>query len=293
MHTCTHVRTQETTDQAIGVSTWTGPHHAVIQYSGPIAQVGADHLEDALLRCRNYYYYKAVDIRWESDGGCVHTMRRIMGLMNLLRGEGVRITTSTSTKACSAAAVLLSAGHWGHRHAKAHTLLVYHRAGWSASSGRITESEVNRMSAELKHIDSAMIDMLLFSGLNAVGANGLRDTVTDRCQWLHQHWSDVAHRHAQLGGDAWWARNHAKPPSWLQPSRLERLNETPRWLTAYRGMLAQIMSEDQPMSPLQAWCWGLIDAVDGVVDHGDAEAADCLPLSAFMDEDASGESPHA
>lgn len=256
----------------------TEPHKALVRYQGDICHHGADQLEQQLALHADYYHYTAFDLGWDSNGGCALAMRRIMDAMQRLHAKGFEVTSSASGRACSAAAVLLSGGAWGSRSVKPHTTLLYHRAGFLSASHRLTEGETRQITRELKRLDAELIDGLLSSGLRAVGSRGLQETVTTRCRWLQDHWSTVIECLSLCGGHAGLVSRRSVP-AWLAPTRLQDCRDPGLWLEAYRNLLASMLNRDQAISPLQAWGWGLVDTVEGVVEHDSPNRAVKLPAA--------------
>lgn len=248
------------------VSVLTEPHMARIRYVGEISHAGADQLEHALDIHRSYYHYRLFDVCWDSQGGCVWAMRRIMSLLDRLRMQGTEISTSSAAGAFSAAAVLLSYGPWGERSVAPHTQLLYHRTGAHATSQRVTESDASKLKTQLKQLDAELIDFLLCSALRSVGGSGLQIAVMSRSAWLAEHWSQVTQDYAQRGGSAGFILQGQRPPAWVSPSKLQTCSNEAQWLDGYRSLLSQMLSKEQGISPLQAWCWGLIDRIHGVLD---------------------------
>lgn len=244
------------------------PQQALVWYHGPITEEGADELQQVAQTCLDYYHYDQLDLGWTSPGGSVVGMRRIMGSMQAWRRRGVRVRTQAHRMACSAAAVLLSLGDWGRRSAQPHAELLYHRVGvLTRDWQRVTEADAWRMRTQLKRLDEDMVQTLLGHALSHVGAEGLQRTVQRRTDWLRAHWADVRQRCVQAGGliDA-----HAGLPAWLKRPAPRRSDKT--WLAAYEHGLQGLLAADQAISPLQAWCWALIDEVEQVV-HGDEALA--------------------
>lgn len=203
----------------------------------------------------------------ESPGGCVTSMRRIVEGIRKVRRMNVDVRTSCGKFACSAAAVMLSFGDWGHRKVKPHSHLLYHRAGYQAAAHRrITESDASELSTQLKRIDASLTDTILETPLNTLGSDGLRTEVLRRAMWLRANWGVVNDSLVRVGGA--FSKASARVPSWVEPAPPHRTGK--KWMDAYRGALNSMLAKESPISTLQAWSWCLIDEIEDVV------GPDCL-----------------
>ncbi len=246
---------------------------ALLRYRGAVSDEGIDRLQELARHASDYYGYREVRLELDSSGGsATAVMRWLAWSRHWRQRRGVRLRTAAHGQACSAAALMLSAGDWGVRSARPDTLLLYHSVRVLPSAA-LTESVAKRLGEQLRRFDDQLPEALLQVPHAAVGEAGLAQALRARAQWLSDHWARLPQR-LQAAGSA-YQRLPARAPAWAQ--LLLKAGDHAARLRALRRALKAAVERDEPMSPLQAWAWCLIDEVSGVLPFVDAPQAQPSP----------------
>ena len=145
--------------------------------SGPITDEGALQAVRDLDYLVEEVFYPEIVIEITSEGGLLSALDHLMGAFTRHARAGVRIVTRVPIRACSAAAILVSAGEV--REASARAILVYHSARVQETT-LLTGREASVISERLTESDGRMIRQLAERTLKAVAPDESPEQVLAR-----------------------------------------------------------------------------------------------------------------
>jgi ATP-dependent protease ClpP protease subunit len=157
----------------------------VIRLTGDIDMQVCYALIDEMKLLHDYYQFRTVELQIDSPGGSADALHHIvLSMRDWSQGNGRVLRTVALNQACSAAAMLLSFGTVGHRHALATSRLLYHpiRSVFTQHTVQ-TVSQLRMMSRNLEEWDGKFLDML---SEHACAAGKDRAAYRRMLKWLFQ-----------------------------------------------------------------------------------------------------------
>jgi hypothetical protein len=249
-----------------------GQHHATLEYCGPISREGALALAGRLEPLFGYYQYSKVILRLESPGGEVEGLDYLLRVLSQYAKQGKRVETQSTFMCASAAAVLLSAGHFGTRRVCSQTHLLFHSSRLQGANIEWTAASSTMLTNALLSVDRKITEALLERLIAACGGKaGFVEVITARFSFVASNWSQLAPQLITLtsrDGDL-------SAPAWLKSlKRIMKLQSSPsQMIDAFKRNLVERFQTDTPMHALEAFVLCLIDEVQGVI-HADQVRVD-------------------
>jgi Clp protease len=243
----------------------TGPHEAVVSYSGAICHAGAIALERHFKNLFDYYQYNRIDLRLESQGGSIEALHYILRQMNAYEKRGKQVGVRSTFVCASAAAILLAMGQWGGRSVDRSTALLFHSARVQAAGHGMTAAISTNLSQTLNWVDIRLIDLLVERLVTqAGGEEALTHLVLERCHTLDCNWNDVASKLSSMYPEA----ESKRRPDWFKSlNRTARAGlERGKFPLDLKKQLYKRMQHDSRMDVREAYCTGLLDQVVDVLD---------------------------
>lgn len=254
---------------------------ARIDFIAPVTPESIYRLSDAVEQAVRYYGWQTAEIRIHSGGGESNSLRHVADKVASWTKQGVTIRTIALTECASAAALLLSLGSRGHRHASLSSRLLYHRprveAGamltrevqkldgiLTAESGAAVVRRLERLEATIKREDEHLHGIIL---------DHVSPENADSALWFgserNRRASILVARRAELES----AANRGTVP--IDAKDSARLTDATAALTdttlsdidsfeVLQAVFSLVLDADRAMNPLLAWSLMLIDNVDGL-----------------------------
>jgi ATP-dependent protease ClpP protease subunit len=134
----------------------------VIRLTGEIDMPVCYALIDEMKLLHDYYQFRTIELQIDSPGGSADALHHIViSMRDWSNGNGRVLKTVALNQACSAAAMLLSFGTVGHRHAMQSSKLLYHAIRTVFTQNTVqTVSQLRMTSRNLEEWDGKFLDML-------------------------------------------------------------------------------------------------------------------------------------
>jgi ATP-dependent Clp protease, protease subunit len=134
----------------------------VIRLTGDIDMPVCYALIDELKLLHDYYQFRKVELQIDSPGGSADALHQmVISMRDWSKGNERILKTVALNQACSAAAMLLSFGTVGHRHAMSTSRLLYHEVRSVTPQNTVqTIAQLRMMGRNLEEFHGKFLNML-------------------------------------------------------------------------------------------------------------------------------------
>lgn len=258
------------------------PHFAEITLAGPVESANIYPLCDNIDHAITHFYYENVKLRISSPGGETVALRYYLSQLEQWHRSGIKIETIALTECSSAAAVMLTMGTRGHRHAdNRHARLLWHFAripsdmilkreasrhagGLTARAGAAVVKQLGDLQAVITRDDDYIIETMMrhITGGDPNKPDNWFSEEYLRRKYFIQAQMDDAIKQASGMACHWSDRDEMKV-RWIADSVYRDAMSPEEAATFLEVEMRGMLDEDRCCSPLEAWTLFLIDDFGG------------------------------